>query len=332
MKIVQTFWSNNVDPFTNSFGWLAPEYHLMSWTLSCLQIKQHYNDVTLYCDSLAAKILIDILQLPYSELVCNLDDFNKYDAGLWALPKIHTYSLQESPFLHIDGDVFIWKKFDAYLINGDLIAQNEDEMPVFEQTMQSLEANFSYFPKEISSERILGAKVTTFNAGIYGGSDISFFKEYTHESFKFVHENTPHFSKINVSNFNAIFEQYLFYCFVKKKNKKVQLLFNELIRDKEYKGFGDFDCVPHQKQYLHLLSDYKKSGIVCNDMAFRLRQDYPENYYKIIELFKKKKLPLFNNYFFFKKEEEGWLIEHEKILLIKLHIRSQKINLLKISK
>jgi hypothetical protein len=35
------------DPFRDSFGWIAPEYHLMSWALSCLQLHKLYGNTTL---------------------------------------------------------------------------------------------------------------------------------------------------------------------------------------------------------------------------------------------------------------------------------------------
>ena len=73
----------------------------------------------------------------------------------------------------------------------------------------------------------------------------------------------------------------------------------EIIGDNQYKGFGDFARVPYEKQYLHLLGTYKKSEFICKQMANRLRQDYPLYYYRIIELFKKQKVPLFKDYYYF---------------------------------
>jgi len=37
MNYIQTFYINpDKDPFRDSFGWVAPEYHLMGWALSSL--------------------------------------------------------------------------------------------------------------------------------------------------------------------------------------------------------------------------------------------------------------------------------------------------------
>ena len=43
-----------------------------------------------------------------------------------------------------------------------------------------------------------------------------------------------------------------------------------VVIDDEYKGFGEFDKVPYEKKYLHLLSDYKKSEFMCNELANKL--------------------------------------------------------------
>lgn len=301
MRIIQSAWScNQPDLLTANSGWLAPEYNLMAWTLSCLQLKNYYSDVVLYCDNVYAKMLIDTLQLPYSDVVCNLDVLNTYHPQLWALPKIHAYSQQEEPFLHIDGDVFIWKQFEDSLLKCNLIAQNmESATEYYGKIMESLESELTYFPKEIIKERQTKSPILAYNAGIFGGTDVSFFKEYTTKAFEFVDKNYHNLSKINISNFNVFFEQYLFYCLAKERKQNVSVLISDIIGDNQYKGFGDFAKVPFEKQYLHLLGQYKGSNFICTQLANRLRQDYPLYYYRIIELFKKRKVSLFKDYYSF---------------------------------
>jgi len=204
MRIIQSLWSGKqTDLLKHNAGWASPEYHLMSWALSCLQLTQFYDNVTLYTDSASAGMLIDKLKLPYAEVVCNLDKLNKYDPGLWALAKIDTYQQQEKPFLHVDGDVFIWKAFDQNLLSGDLIAQNKEAATdYYEKIMLALETSLSYFPQEIIDDRNSNKLIYAFNAGILGGNDIPFFKEYTSKAFEFVERNAETLGKINLANFN----------------------------------------------------------------------------------------------------------------------------------
>ena len=301
MNFIQSYWSGNqTNIIKSNSGWLSPEYNLMSWAFSCLKLKEHHSNITLYADSVVAKVLIDVLKLPYENVVCNLDELNNYNSGLWALPKIFTYSQQEQPFLHIDGDVFIWKAFSSELLQGELIAQNiEAATSYYESIMQNLENGLIYFPDEIKEERRNKNLIYAYNAGILGGTDIAFFKEYSIKAFEFVDRNISQLSRINVTNFNIFFEQYLFYCISKKKGKRVSVLIDEIIGDNRYRGFGDFTEVPYNKQFLHLLGVYKRNQFVCDQMAQRLRLEYPEMYYRIIETVQQNKAPLFKNYYYY---------------------------------
>ena len=67
MRLIQSIWAcKERNLLTAHAGWYAPEYHLVSWALSCLQLTKYYPDVTLYADSISADMLIDKLKLPYS--------------------------------------------------------------------------------------------------------------------------------------------------------------------------------------------------------------------------------------------------------------------------
>ena len=309
MNFIQTFWScNNKDILRNSFGWISPEYHLMSWALSCLQLNQFYPSLKLYTDSNSARIFSDEIKLPYSEVKCTLDNFKKYNPDLWALAKIHTYSIQTEPFVNIDGDAFLWKAFERELLNEELIAQNiETDITYYKAAIENLRNSSAFLPTEIKDEIDNEQEIKSYNAGIFGGNDLSFFEEYTLKAFEFVDMNINKMQKININAFNTIYEQYLFYCLAKKHQKKVGVFLPDIVDDLRYKGFADFFEVPYNKKYIHLHGSYKKNYSICRQMANRLRNDYPEYYYRIIKLFKKNNLPLINDSYSFEKsisEEE----------------------------
>jgi len=287
MKIIQSFWSGGKKSLLkDDFGWLTPEYHVMGWCLSSNLLSELYN-VELYTDKVGYDFLIEKLQLPYSKVHIVLDDLNEYNKNLWALSKIYTYSLQNEPFLHVDGDVFIWEKFSDELISGNLIAQNlESATDYYEKIMTELEEELNYFPKEILLDRKEDKLIKAYNAGIFGGHNIDFFKDYTAKSFKFVDKNINNLNNINVTNFNIFFEQYLFYCL--SKGIKVNCYFDEVFEDNGYKGFGNFEDVPYDKTFLHLLGVYKRDPYTCKKMSQNLLIEYPNEYTKVLKLFKKK--------------------------------------------
>lgn len=301
MKIIQSYWAcGQKDLITNQHAWLSPEYGLMAWALSCLQLRQFYSDVVFYGDDASCEMLIDTLKLPYTTVISELNLLDNYHPELWALPKIHVYAQQKKPFLHVDGDVFIWKAFDRQLMKSGLIAQNlESATRYYESIMTELETNLSYFPPEITEERTGKVPILAYNAGIFGGNDLLFFKQYAEKAFEFVNRNLSDLHKIRVTNFNIFFEQYLFYCMAKQQQKSVGVLFEQVIGDNEYKGFGDFIEVPYNKTYLHTLGTYKKSPMVCKQLASRLRQDYPEYYYRIVELYKRSGINLKYDHYYF---------------------------------
>ena len=49
-RIVQSYWSKAYQNTPNS-GWAFRESHYMSWELSCLQLKQFYDEIELVTDS-----------------------------------------------------------------------------------------------------------------------------------------------------------------------------------------------------------------------------------------------------------------------------------------
>jgi len=260
MNFIQTFrYPAPINPFQASFGWFAPEYHLMSWALSCLQIKKIYGAVDLYASSNAAKLLVDVLELPYTNLHITHDHLYVADERLWALPKILTYSLQEKSFLHLDGDVFIFKPFSDTLLSGGLIAQNVEEATGYYTTTQrELIEHFSFFPVCVKDDFTSTVPIKAVNAGILGGSNVDFIKKYAYTAFEYIDKNKQHLSKINADRFNVFFEQHLFYSLAREKNLPISLLFNDIVNDNEYRHLGEFHEVPCSTSYLHLLGHFKR--------------------------------------------------------------------------
>ncbi|MGY8980627.1 MAG: DUF6734 family protein [Flavobacteriales bacterium] len=286
MRIIQTFWSGNKDTILDaSYGWYNSMYHIMGWVLSSNLLSKLYNELELYTDKKGYELLITELKLPYTKVHVLLDDLNTYDSNLWALSKLHVYSLQKKPFLHVDGDVFIWEKFDKNLLQSKLIVQNlERGTDYYKNKWIKLKEDFVFIPEEILEEESKSENMYAYNFGIFGGSDLKFIEKYTNLSFKFVKENIKNISKEKYLDFNVFFEQYLFFCLSNKKKKKVSSFLNKTYNDNEYLGFGDFKKVP-KKKYLHLIGHYKRDLDVCKQMARQLLIEFPSEYLNILKIF-----------------------------------------------
>ena len=148
MKIVHSFWSK---PCTvkghNQFdgGWLHKQYNYMSWALSCLQFRKYYDKVELVTDKKGKEIFIDQLKLPYTKVEVVLDDLNDYHPQLWALGKIYCYEMQNEPFIHADGDVFVWERFDKTFEEAPLVAQHlEVGFNYYYRLLNQIKEHFEY--------------------------------------------------------------------------------------------------------------------------------------------------------------------------------------------
>jgi len=295
MNFIQTLYiESGKDPFRDSFGWAAPEYHLMGWALSCLQLNEVYGKVVLYANSQAARLLIDAMQLPYSAIHLTHDKLTLPHPALWALSKIYTYSIQEHPFLHIDGDVFLFKPLHPKLLNGELIAQNVEVateklyIPAQKLLMQYLE----FFPPCVKKDFEGNMPIRACNAGVLGGNNLSFFRDYTDAAFDYVYKNMNILKYMNINMFNVFFEQHLFYALAREKDISVRVVFGDMIEDFGYEHLGNFHEVPFNRSYLHLIGPFKRDELTCISMAAKLRELYPDYYDRTVALFRNRNIRL----------------------------------------
>ncbi len=276
MKIVQSFWSGNKDYLKDGYGWSSPIFHFTSWILSCNQLRRYYDDVILVTDKAGYDILINKLHLPYSDTIVCLDVLSKYNSDLWALAKIKAYDALDEPFVHVDGDVFVWDKFDSCLGNHDLIVQNIETTTNYYRTMwNEIRPSIDTLPEAMKQyDQDITHKA--YNMGIFGGNDISFIKDYCKRAIDFVDKNLEQVNKLKGINFNIFFEQVLLHELATRNGKDVATYIKEDIGDNEYQGFADFDNVPEGRKYLHLLGFYKRIPTVCNKMLAYVIKYYPQ--------------------------------------------------------
>ncbi|PVD49624.1 hypothetical protein DC498_24130 [Terrimonas sp.] len=285
MRFCQTLWTSDKDLLKDNFGWLSPQHHIMAWALSCLKLKKYYPVVNFYTDKKGVEIFKDHLALPYTNF---FDDYSNIDlrADLWALPKLLTYAKQDQPFLHVDGDVFIWQPLKNNLLSSNLIAQNlEKGTGYYSSTLRPLAEQLQYFPSYLK-KNLFSHNMKAYNAGILGGADIQFFKKYVAIAEKFLKKNNVANLK---GNFNIIFEQLFFFSIAAQENKKVACLFEKTFDDNGY-GVEDVASFPtvDKSGYLHLIGHFKRTENICEWVARHLYIEAPMIYLKIVALFREQ--------------------------------------------
>ncbi len=288
MRIVQTFWTGGHNPLEYGFGWPHPEYNLMSWALSCLSLREHYDEVVLYTDSAGFHILIEILRLPYSEVHIIYDD-TKWLPQHWAQAKIKTYSLQTKPFLHVDGDIYVPRPLPEDVLSAPLITQNREiGTRYYRQMMEKLlsypEILIPHFVQKALSEE----SIASYNMGFFGGSDLGFIHYYCNEVFRFMEENRMNDPSARCSQLecNVFFEQIIFAVMTDNKNRMVTNIVDNPVKDNGYSDRDFCDILSYSlKNFFHILGGHKNQAKIYKALERVLLGRYPKYYLKIMSLF-----------------------------------------------
>lgn len=310
MKIVQTFWSGGRNPLEHSYGWPHAEYNLMSWTLSCLSLRKHYGRVELYTDRRGYEVLIEKLHLPYTQVHVVYDD-NLCLPQHWAYAKIKTYSLQDEPFLHIDGDMYFPKPIPKEVIDAPLVTQNREIGTAYYQSMLNrVLAHPEFVLPDFIKETLSNGTMASYNMGVFGGSDLDFIHRYCQRVFDFFDSNHMNDSSVQYSNeeCNVFFEQIFLAAMADREKKDVRGLIPSSIIDNGYKN-RDFANLRQydERCFFHVLGGMKSRKENCRQLAKTLLQITPDIYWEICSIFQQKRTPVVI------ADDKGCAIYHYKL-------------------
>lgn len=289
MKIVQSLWTkpslkkeNLTASDRSKGGWEDKKYNYFSWALSCLQFRKFYDEIELVTDEMGYDLLIDKIGLPYTSVRVELDRLNKYHPDLWALGKIYAYSIQEQPFLHADGDVYIWEKLPG-VESASLVAQNrETSFEFYNEIFLKIVENFEHVPDVLFESSDRNNNIVAVNAGVIGGNDINFVKSYAKQAFDMVNDNYDNLQHVNIGMSNIIFEQFLFYALAEAEGNPIHFITSNV--NHAFDGLAELTGVPNRIKYVHPVGAYKRSKYIGELVGHHLLQSYPEYYYNILNL------------------------------------------------
>jgi len=280
MKLLQTCWFKN--PKKLDAGWLSTKFHLMSWGLSSLSYSKFYQNIELITDNIGQEILVNKLALPYSSVSLAQESYKPNVESLWVLRKLHSYALQNEPFIHADGDTFLFKPFDNEILNSQLIAQNfEFDHRYYLQSFEEINQYCSYLPNYIKPDT--DGKISAVNAGIMGGNDYKFYHFFAQEIDDFVTKNEAIIHQLEPSSFNIFLEQFLFKKIADFKEIPITYQLKIPIGYPYNYQLDRFWDLPNACDYIHLMN-YKHNHTSCEQMAQRLYIESPELYERIIKV------------------------------------------------
>jgi len=216
MRAVWSFWSK---PFHAYYGgiWCRPLHHLLAWGLSVQTASRHYPETLLITDRPGKKLLVDQLGLHFSEVSTELERLNNVDQGWWALGKLVAYSLQDRPFLHLDADVFLWKRLPSHLLEAPVFTQNPEGFHAHDPHYRPQDIEWAFaqqgvrLPMEWEWARSNRSYFPAENCGVIGGSHVEFLRYYARTAVDLVLrvENAAAWSRLHDKRgYSIVLEQF----------------------------------------------------------------------------------------------------------------------------
>ena len=284
-RAVWSFWSR---PFAGHYhsNWASEQFHLLSWVLSFQTTRCHFRETSLVTDNDGAKLLADRLQLPFDYVTTDLEGLSESDPRWWIRGKLHTYRMQDKPFIHFDSDVYLWKPLPTDCLTADVIAQNPEYATISDATCykpsaftKQLLARGGWLPPEWLAY-VRGGGGTAICTGLFGGCDIDALRRYADRAISIIErrDNRAIWQQENVGiGHQILVEQYYLGAFCADltgeldHRLRVRYLFESM-------GEAFDPAASTRVGYTHLIANAKKNRTLAQLVAERVQRDYPDYY------------------------------------------------------
>jgi hypothetical protein len=296
MNAIQTFWTTPGTPAEQTHGgWLDPRFHFMSWALSASLLNEHFGRTVLHTDLTGRNMLIDLLELPYDEVHLTQEGLGTlYPKDWWVMRKICSYAHAEGPFVHVDGDAFLWNGLPDHVRNKPVIAQNSQSgFQCYRIAAGQLQEAGIALPAFMGEEH---GRFEAVNMGVTGGTDEVFFKEYVRETKAYYDRYLAGrtFGPGTSGFLNTLLEECFFRHYAEYRGQTV----TDWIPTSFGQGYGSLaNCMDDSYGLTHLIGTNKKDIYFCKQVEFQLRRRFPKVFRKVAGLvdgFSKKSRNTFN--------------------------------------
>jgi hypothetical protein len=289
--VVKAVWSFWTKPFEAQHHrvWLSERHHLLSWVLSVETARKHYPGTVLVTDSAGARLLVDRLGLPFTEVSVALDSLARADPAWWVLGKLAAYGLQREPFVHIDSDVMLWRPLPARLTSAAVLAQNPEAFAFGNATWyrptlmdEALRGTGGWIPAEWAwaVERRADTAVC---CGILGGHAVAFIGYYAGLAMRLVQDegNRGAWARMgSILSDNILVEQYLLAACLGYHAQRPGSPFGDVHAAYLFESVdAAFDeAKAAAVGYTHLIGPAKGNRRLMERLEARVRRDHPAAY------------------------------------------------------
>jgi hypothetical protein len=276
--------------------WASDAHHLLAWVLSTETARVHYRPAVLYTDDAGARLLVDGAGLAFDEVHTTLNALSASDPSWWALGKLYAYREQAVPFVHIDSDVFLWRRLRPDVESAPVFAQHPDVISpgrsfyhpeVLEAALAG--AGDGWLPAQWRWYRASGLAPRAESCGIVGGHRVDFLRHYADQAIHLVEHRGNQEAWNGLDDRAAhvvLIEQYLLAACVEHHRHH---------RDSGDDDFGiayvfasSHDAFTPARAaaagYTHLIAGSKGDPDIAARLEARVAADYPEAYRRCLQL------------------------------------------------
>jgi hypothetical protein len=293
MRAVWSFWSK---PFNahHKRVWRSELHHLLAWVLSVECARRHYSRTVLVTDAEGARLLVDRLGLPFTTVTTTLNALDGADPEWWVLGKLWAYRAQTDPFIHLDNDVFLWKRLPDTLERAPVCAQNPESFPDDDASWyrpgtydRAIRAVGGWAPEEWrwSTSRNF---TTAVCCGMLGGAAVDFLAYYADLAIQMIEHprnRAAWYSLGSPIGDNILFEQYLLAACLAFHGRRTGSPFSDVhaayLFASSDDAFDEWSAV--QVGYTHLIGGAKNDPALMARLAARVKRDYPDLYLRCLE-------------------------------------------------
>jgi hypothetical protein len=247
MKIVYSHVSNR------NRGINAKQYIELYALSNFLVKKNHPNFQTVFYGDEGSLKLFSNIQFDNFEIISNniLKDIPR---ELWTLGKLCSMLQVNEPFLHIDGDMLLFKPLQNNFLNKDIICFHDESF--FNHAIDNMQNVLGIQP-----EHCQGITPISYNCGIFGGQDFKSIHYAINTVLNFVVQNKDSITnmikehKLKKNNYyfdlSILVEQVWLFQILKFLEKEIY----SVVRIDNW--YESFEKMTKDTGYLHLLSDKK---------------------------------------------------------------------------
>ena len=292
MRAVWSFWSKPFHTHHNRV-WRTELDHLLAWVLSVERARRHYPRTVLVTDTEGARLLVDTLGLRFTTVMTTLAALDAADPEWWVMGKLWAYRAQTEPFIHLDNDVFLWKRLPEELERAPVCAQNPEWFPPEDESWyrpatydRAIRSVGGWAPQEWSwstSHKFAEAVC----CGVLGGAAVDFLAYYADLAIQMIEHPRNRAAWRSLGSpigDNILFEQYLLAACLEFHSRRSGSPFRHVqaayLFPSSADAFEETSAV--RAGYTHLIGGAKSDPQLMARLRARVKRDYPDLYVRCV--------------------------------------------------